>query len=102
MITDPDSLNLTKDQIKDRIKKIENNISNTKEGKLKAVKFKLVFGFLNWMIDHYDLDVLNKIFMGIIKEFDELRYSNALEGNIYDIPNLDKLKQIQDNKVKTK
>ena len=96
---DPDTLNLSKEEIHKRIVKIENNILSTQEGKLKSVKFKLVFGFLKWLVDHYDNDVLNKIFLGIINEFDDMRYENALNSgdNMMEI-----LKKIREEDKKKK
>jgi len=88
----PDNLNLTKEQILKRLDKIENRIAGTKEGKIKAVKFKLVFGFIKWLVNNYDLDILNNIFLGIITEFDDLRYENALNS---DDPVFNKLKKIE-------
>ena len=82
---DPDTLNLTKEQVLLKFQKIEANIMKTKQGKSEKIKFKLVFSFINWLVNHYDINILNNIFMNMIKEFDEMRYNNALEGNVYGI-----------------
>jgi len=95
---DPDSLNLSKQQILQRLEKIQKNIMGTKEGKVKEVKFKLVFGFIRWLVDHYDLDVLNKIFMGIITEFDDMRFQNALESDDPIMQNYKKITKDLNNK----
>jgi hypothetical protein len=95
---DPDSLNLTKEQVLEKFKRIEANIFKSDEGIKNKIKFKLVFGFINWLVNNYDIKVLNSVFLGMIKEFDEIRFSNALEGNIYDLKGLEKLKQINEAK----
>jgi hypothetical protein len=97
---DPDTLELTKDQVLEKFIKIEENIMQTNEGIANKVKFKLVFGFINWLVNHYDIKILNNIFLGMIKEFDEIRYDNALEGNRDNLATLEKLKEIRDNKEK--
>lgn len=97
---DPDTLELTKEQVLEKFVKIEANIMKTNEGAVNKVKFKLVFGFINWLVNHYDIKILNNIFLNMIKEFDEIRYDNALEGNRDNLATLKKLKQIKDNKEK--
>lgn len=98
---DPDTLVLTKEQVLDKFVKIEKNIFQSDEGIKNKVKFKLVFGFINWLVNHYDIQILNRIFLGMIKEFDEIRYNNALEGNIDDNKVMNMLKEIKENKEKS-
>lgn len=99
---DPDTLELTKEQVLEKFIKIEKNIMGTSEGIANKVKFKLVFGFITWLVNHYDIKVLNNIFLGMIKEFDEIRYNNALEGNIEDNKVMTMLKEIKENKENNK
>jgi hypothetical protein len=95
---DPDTLELSKEQVLEKFIKIEENIFKSNEGIKEKVKFKLVFGFINWLVNHYDIKILNSIFLGMIKEFDEIRYSNALEGNTEDNKVMSLLKEIKENK----
>ena len=97
-LADPDTLELTKEQVLGKFEKIESNIMKTSEGAVNKVKFKLVFGFINWLVNHYDITILNRIFLSMIKEFDEIRYDNALEGNVHELATMKKLKEIRDNK----
>lgn len=93
---DPDSLNLTKEQILERLEKIQKNILSSKEGKIKEVKFKLVLGFVKWLVTHYDIDVLNNIFLNIVKEFDDMRYENMLNDPDSGLSNLNILKKVKE------
>jgi len=95
-LKDPDSLNLTKEQILERLEKIQKNILSSKEGKIKEVKFKLVLGFVKWLVTHYDIDVLNNIFLNIVKEFDDMRYENMLNDPDSGLSNLNILKKVKE------
>lgn len=97
-MNDPDTLHLTRTQILDKFTKIEKDIMKSNEGKLSQAKFKVVFAFINWLVKKYDLEVLNRIFLSMIKEFDEMRYTNALEGNTDNDKTLQILKEIKDKK----
>lgn len=89
---DPDTLNLTREQILNKFKKIENDVYKTKEGALNKVKFKMIFAIINFVVSKYDTKVLNNIFLRMVKEFDTMRYDNALSS---DDPIFDKLKEIK-------
>lgn len=101
-IEDPDTLVLTKEQVLEKFVNIEKNIFKSEEGIKNKVKFKLVFGFINWLVNHYDITVLNRIFLGMINEFDEMRYKNALEGNVENNKVMNLLKEIKERKESNK